>query len=560
VASLAATVLGFVPPTDAAPVPSITFTLTSIPAYMINAHYELQTGLGVEGLDWTTLAAGTVPADTSLVVPVTLADALRTVNQHFMVVLSQRVDIDHAFLGNALLGVEKTNLVAGANFTAVPVVNEVHIYHSAEAMAAATTCPSCQPEANPGHVLAPGGTAPTQATAVSVPSAAPPPLVAAQPATPPQVNVPRGDGPPPGNLPDDGRVSLPIPFLWGPGGTALGPVQPIVGPVLPQQGGGVPGAPSTCPVTGGCVSSASMSSQPVGSCSRGSSISPDGYIRDCVTKAYDFAVEAFRGWSNHEPGSRDDYLVHNGYQQTWDNGYRVQAGPFQLDNSTSRTYGGGNDVTWLRRGDCWDPTQPGDDPLSQCTGFGWATNWGQDAWRWEKHSYEQCGGAPESGNDGCWFADYEIVFETAWNGGNDQVTNNSQTGDQARPSAITSNAYGGDWARWNPDTDKERRLYTSAKFSSGAISDITFPESFGHATFYSTETDTTSDLQGNHMWFRGPASGNPWAGLWYDYDGNHQTWQWEYWSCQFNSQYIGAMSESDLYATDTRTACWDARQ
>jgi hypothetical protein len=550
--AVAAGAASAVPITTAAQVPaSVSFVVGNIPATLANGHWELETGEGNLGLKWITLSSGTIPTGGGLTIPIALDTAMETVNDHFMLVMSLRIDQDHAYLGNALVGFPKTHLVAGAAINLTPIVNEVPVYHDAASAAGATSCPSCVPSDNPGGVLAPGNTAPSTAARPPAASTVSIPSVDMQ-NNAWTVMVPYGAAHPGGD-----NVGLPIPCI-GPPSDCYGPLGPYVGPVTGGSGSGLPNPPSTCPVTDGCVT-ANEVPQANGSCNNYNGLEKQS--SDCVTDSYDFSAETFRGWSNKVPGDTDVYMVHNDYEQSWENGYRTQRGPFSSNGNTSESYSGGSDITYQKRGDCWSPTQSGDDNPSLCTGTGWDANLGQDTWRWERHTTRTCysgGGCNDQ-------SVYEVLFPRTFNGGNDVSYQNSTVGDDVRPGIITNSGYGPDWARWNPDTSKETRLGSSATVQNGVSIDVNFTHSFGGTysadggqMYEGSETDTKYANQGNLYTFRGPASGLPWMGYFFNYDGNHRPWQWEYWTCQFNNGYVGAMNETELYQGNTQ--CWDASQ
>ena len=549
--AVAAGAINAAPITTAAQVPaSVSFVVSGIPTTLTNGHWQLETGVGNLGLKWITLSSGVVPTGGELTIPLALDTAMQTVNDHFMVVMSQRIDQDNAYFGNALIGFPKTDLVAGAAFDMTPVVNEVPVYHDSASALAATSCPNCVPSGNPGGVWAPNNTAPSTAAQPPAPATA---AIGTQNgavyAWVPYWAAHPGSG-------TDGGVGLPVPCI-GPPSDCYGPLGPVVGPFTNGSGGGIPNPPSTCPVTGGCVT-ADEAAQATGTCNNNTDF--DQQSSDCVTDAYDMNAEVFRGWSNKVPGDTDVYKVHDQYEQSWQNGYRTARGPFSFNGSTSEAYTGGTDITYQKRGDCWSPTAPGDDSSSLCTGTGWDSNWGQDTWRWERHTTQTCytgGGCNDQ-------SVFEVLFSTTFNGGNDISYQNSTVGDDIRPGLITNGAYGPDWARWNPDSSKETRLGSSATIQNAVTLDITFSHSFGGTnqdggeTYSGSQTDTKYANQGNLFTFRGPASGLPWMGYFFNFDGNHRPWQWEYWNCQFNNQYVGAMNEEEVYQGNTQ--CWDASQ
>ncbi len=84
---------------------------------------------------------------------------------------------------------------------------------------------------------------------------------------------------------------------------------------------------------------------------------------------------------------------------------------------------------------------------------------------------------------------------------------------------------------------------------------INFPSSYGGATWSSNVVDQAYNKIGNAYHFRGPGSGLPWMGYYYDYDGNHSPWQYEYWSCEFAPGWIGATTQSQVFQGTTQ--CWE---
>jgi hypothetical protein len=552
-----------VPQARADVVPTITFVADNLPASMVNAHWNLETGTGDAGLNWIPLASGTVPAGGMLNIPVALSAASQTVNNHFMLVLLQPLGASQALLGNALVGLLPTDLFDGNTVPLTPIINQVTMYATDAEAAAASSCPSCTPSSNPGYLgrAAAYNASLQQSFTSSTPTGSASSAPALQPAVGSNFSVWSPYQWQPQQILQNPLVLVdtpsPLPSMWGPQSSPGGSVGTLVGPLNPLDplGGGGPSSNPPCPLTQACVAGAAA--RPTGDCQQSTSWWSGTTTKDCVDDGQDIHADAFRGWSNKVPGLRNQFVEHYGFGQAWDNGYRTQKGPFSVNEQTTRQYGQTSDINFLYRGDCWSPAQPGDN-TSQCSGQGWDTNWGEDSWRWEKHTVYEC----DTGS--CNQTTFEILFDNVFNGGNTTVQINELTGDGAAPAQLKTGYFGANYARWTPDTDKETKLQDAIKTSNGTEIDISFSDSYGGfnadggQNFKSSDTITTENDQGNHQWFRGPASGNPWAGGYVDYDGNHQTWQWDYWTCYFNSKYIGATSASQVFTGNTQ--CWDYSQ
>lgn len=424
-----------------------------------------------------------------------------------MLVMSKRIDGSHRYLAVALEGPPAAQLAADHTITFSPSTATVApVYPTIAAARAASGCATCKATTKPAHQSAPAPGEPAR-----VPMRAPGPARGTQ----------------------TRHLAQPTasdPALTA-GDTALLPT-----PSVPT---------ALCAVDNACGAATPVARNP-GQCDN--NIGLFSQTSNCTIDAQEISgVDAFRGFSDRVPGDTDTFKVHSDYQQQWDNGWRANAGPFGLNGHTSRQYGASFDITYALRGDCWTSNQPGDD-TGLCDSTGTNDNMGQDSWRWEKHVLYEC----DLG--GCGATPYEILFNDSFDGGNDQLYLHDVTSEGKDPAQITAGTWGR-WARYQPDTSLETRLQSSTTVGNGAEVSINFPSSYGGATWSSNVVDQAYNNIGNAYHFRGPGSGLPWMGYYYDYDGNHSPWQYEYWSCEFAPGWIGATTQSQVFQGTTQ--CWE---
>ena len=255
---------------------------------------------------------------------------------------------------------------------------------------------------------------------------------------------------------------------------------------------------------------------------------------DCIVAYRDQNwVRALRGFSQKLSGFKSQFQFKTGTTQQWQNGWRMQPGPFSVNGTTTRTQNRATHDTWTWMHDCawtatysdgsqqdFDATGPGCHQSSRRRMEGW------DTWRWEKHVRAICSGAPFSP---CSYTVYERNYNYGYDGGQEVGWDTINWGiTLARPSEIR----GGQWGRATrygryADTHAHT-LQNTVAVGNGASASVNYPESFGQTTFSSDLTNTRLSGVTNTIAFRPEL---PFAGWWYQYD--HGTdWRWEYWSCE----------------------------
>jgi hypothetical protein len=257
-------------------------------------------------------------------------------------------------------------------------------------------------------------------------------------------------------------------------------------------------------------------------------------VTDCIVEAYDIpGVLAFRGNSNRSVGSKSFLRVETTNVQRWDDGFRLEAGPFNVSGSTEREKTAGGNDSFPLRGDCWNPPRPNDGPTCDVDGYLW--NYGRDTWRWEKHLVVVCSGFT------CTNFVQEILRELSYDGGTSPILidlNNFRRGWYEPPADITTGARGS-WADFLPGSETETFLDTSSQITAGAGIEITIPESFSAAEFRSSVTaQTTNKVIDNHK-IR-PVTETPFLGKLYRYDWGYTSFTHEFWSCEFAPGFAGA--------------------
>ncbi|MGI8407697.1 MAG: hypothetical protein ACR2L3_04230 [Actinomycetota bacterium] len=473
-----------------------------------DANWVLSTDIWPDATMPLILASGVMPTTGRLLqVSIPLSEAVKTTSSFFSLNIFGPIVDGHRYQSGASEGVDRSELTAGRSIAfAEPVVDRVPVYASAEEAAHASGCNDCFPSPSP---------------------AIPESELTAQPL----LMAP----------PEQGIIEPPDAALPGTG--LAGASAPLV-------------PPTACESTNSCgesqkVGSSSAAAASGTECSRGFGTP---YTRVCTIASYNIAVgAAFRGFPNKVPGDNDVFKVHRNNKQKWDNGYRVNAGPFTVNGSTVRTEDVGFDINYRLRGDCWNPPQPGDD-VGYCDGTGYHNAVGDDTWRWRKREYSSCLFILFFGESCFGSSTAEELFQTSFNGGSTTRYLYFKNSWGKRPSQIKNGSWGNK-AVYVGDTTLETNRSSTVSNANGASISVNFPQSYGSQTFTSSEETQTTNLIGNLTRFRGSGSGLPWGGNYLVYDGGYSLFKYEYWSCEFAPGWIGATDESQVFNGNTQ--CWN---
>jgi hypothetical protein len=511
---------------------------------------------------WVPVTNGVLAPDLGLSIKLPLDTVLSSIDKGFMLLVTQPLDSTHMLMAIATEGHTPDHVrELGNTLTFHPVV----LVAAARQFSLGTPPPVDAP------------TAMNDAPSVP-PLAAPPPLSAASSAVP---QAPSQS--PSGSLLGPNTNAT---YLWINGGGCLGRALHNLPPDCTPGGGdlrsysgpgqnlteAVPVIPTTpdtpnvsipsngaCAVTGCNPTTASDAPSPQsdGSCSSHFDWWSGNSSKDCTTSSLQQNVETFRGWSSKVPGDSVQPLEDYNYTQSLDWGVRAQAGPFSVSGGKDSTYTAGGTVSFKHRGDCWSPPTPGDDcgpsgDMSKFGGYGWWEHAGQDLWRWEHHHVYRCD------TQTCFTSDFETVFDVSNNGGNDTFQLDNRTGQGAKPGDARDGIEGAA-AHWNPDTGTQTKYLGGAETTQVAADfEAQWTNAFGGSiSFKAAATDTSYQKFYNQHTLRGPNTGLPFMGGWYDYDGNHSpTWSWDYWTCYYKPGWgPGATVQSE--ALTQQYGCWD---
>lgn len=480
-------------PTNAAqPTATLTFT-AALDEDVAGGQWALTTTSGVEETVTVVLRSGDLPAGSVVSVEVPVAELqAATTSNHFILRVYRVVDVASAYLATATAGLTPSAVAAGGtiDFGFVPS-HFARTYASVEEALEATSCgSSC-------------GTAPS-----------------------PGVHT-GGDS---GLRMIDADTSLV---------EALGDYRASAEPANDTAGAlasatDLPGAPPPpLPPTISCDDS----TRPCGGFAlpvADQGCSPGIGFTDCIVEAYNIpGVLAFRGNSNRSAGSKSFLRVETTNVQRWDDGFRLEAGPFNVSGSTEREKTAGGSDSFPLRGDCWNPPAPNDGPTCDVDGFLW--NYGRDTWRWERHLVFICSGFT------CTNLVEERLREFSYDGGTSPILidlNNFRRGWYEASADIISGARGS-WADFTPGSETETFLKTSTKITAGAGIEINFPESYGAAEFRSSITSQTTEKVIDSHKIR-PVTETPFLGKLYRYDWGYSEFAHEFWSCEFAPGFIGA--------------------
>lgn len=470
-----------------------------------DAKWVLSTDVGPDGTIPLILSSGVMPKTGRHEVSIPLSEAAETTSLLFSLNIFGPTADGHRYQGGASEGIDRSDLTAGRSIAfRAPIVDRVPVYDSTAEAVHNSGCSDCTESSTP---------------------ALPESELRVQPlllAVPEQGVLKPPDAPP-----------------------LAEPIAPLA-PVVP---------PTACESTNTCGQSQKVgaSSAAAGSeteCSRGFGTP---YPKVCTIASRNIAVgAAFRGFPNRVPGDNDVFKVRRNNQQKWDNGYRVQAGPFSVNGSTKRTEDVGFDINYRLRGDCWDPPQPGDD-VGFCDGIGYHNAVGDDTWRWRKREYSNCMFIIFVGERCFGSSTAEELFQTSFNGGSTTRYLYYLNGWGKRPSQIRNHTWGNK-AVYVGDTTLETKRSSTVVVANGVAVSVTAPESYGSSTFTSSEETQTTNLIGNLTKFRGSGFGLPWGGNYLVYDGGYSLFKYEYWSCEFAPGWIGATQESQVFTGNTQ--CW----
>ena len=526
---------------------------------MVGARWVLQTQTGS---GWSVVSHGIVPTGDSFAIQLPLQTVAATVDNGFALLLTQPEDDTHMLVGVGMEARPADQVAAGGTITFNPVVLEAPARKHAFG-----TPPIPEDETllndgptSPTMFGSTGGSSPSSST----PSAAQAPTPSCTlscpstdssslwtPDDPCGIDLSQQSLPP--NCPVPG---VPLPEPWGPGDG--NPYEALPVPTTPSPPQAFLPNSVNCLISG-CDPTANVATQDTsnpqpqadGQCSSDTTWWSGTSEKDCTTASSQTNLDTFRGWSNRVPGDAVQPSEDYSYTETLDIGYRVQAGPFSISGGKDSEYTSGGTINFAFRGDCWNPPQPGDN-CSSFGGYGWWSHWGQDLWRWEHHTIDHCDVSD------CYSSDYELVWDVANSGGNDTSQQNALNGEGERPLDVKNGADGAA-GHWNPDTGTQTKyLETSTKYSFAASFELSWNKAFGGSVkFDASASDKTYRKFYNAITLRGPNTGLPWMGGWYDYDGNYTPhWGWDFWTCYYRPGWSGgAMAQSD--AITSTYPCWD---
>jgi hypothetical protein len=256
---------------------------------------------------------------------------------------------------------------------------------------------------------------------------------------------------------------------------------------------------------------------------------------------------AFRGYSHRSLGAKSQFKMVSADTQQWQNGYRVQAGPFTAQSQTERALGSSQETNWPIRSDCWSPAFPNDGP--NCTSTGQEGNadgrqkkYGNDTWRWAQGIHSSCLPIPLLP---CLVAYWtnESLWNKQYDGGTDSQCQPTCTPDRTnynkKPSEVTTNLWGS-WASYTPGASAGLYRTKDNSFSDGVTISVNFPESYGSASFTSSEKHTKSSKWGDFVWFR-PTTDYAHFYKWYRYSlVANNGWANEAWSCEYDTNWGGS--------------------
>jgi hypothetical protein len=515
---------------------------------------------------WATVTRGVVAPDLGLSITLPLETVLPSINNGFMLIVAQPLDSTHMLMAIATEGPTAEHVrEMGNKLTFHPVLLIAAARQHPLGTPPVTDDPTSLGAPNRTAGLPqPGGPSPAVPTASS--AAAQAPSQAAQgsvlgPSTNAAYlfvnggscvyatlhNMPPDCAPGPGDLRS----------FSGPGQNFTESV-PVIPTTPDTPNAGLP-SNGTCAVTGCNPASANDAPTPQndGACSSHFDWWSGNSANDCTTSSLQRNLEAFRGWSTKVPGDSVQPKQDYNYTQTFDWGVRAQAGPFSVSGGKDSTYTSGGTVSFKHRGDCWGPPAPGDDcgpsgDLSKFGGYGWWEHAGQDLWRWEHHKVDRCD------TQTCFTSEFETVFDVANNGGNDTFELVNRTGQGARPGDAMSGIEGAA-AHWNPDTGTQVKYLQGSETTQVAVDfEAQWGQAFGGSiSFKAAATDTSYQRFYSEHTLRGPNTGLPWMGGWYDYDGNHSpTWAWDYWTCYYKPGW-GPGATAQAEALTPQYGCWD---
>ncbi|WP_155858733.1 hypothetical protein [Candidatus Blastococcus massiliensis] len=347
-------------------------------------------------------------------------------------------------------------------------------------------------------------------------------------------------------VPDQGQVVLPARAGTEGGEAAPARNEPEYGDPAPEEGVGEDGGALENRLEGPATPSRPAQNGPDVPLST-PPLRTVSYTNDQVTDAQDiYGVYTFRSWSTQGYGMRAQFKMSATAETVTQNGWRSEAGAFEVNGSMSVSKQSSNSSTtadtWPMRSDCWRsetgvvPSVQGDGP--DCTNifYGFIGAYGNDTWRWERHVSTTCFEA---------FICSQTVYETVRNrwyiGGTFSDDFIGLTNYEKRPSAVRSGSFG-NWTGLDPGSTRQSDFNASFTRTRGATVSVkaTWGSAFGSVTFESTTSQRNESLASMTYEVRrlvrnGETQNFMYKYWYYDHDGRRR---YDHFSCELNPGWV----------------------